>query len=259
MVSCFERCLHGRETIRTPRTKQKGRLEEPMKASPYAESAIGCNVSDSNTYVPLLQNTQAYLQSLLQRRAPDTVLAEAWEEFYRVYDGLIRRFVVAYGIRDADVDDCVQDVWSEVAARLADFRRPKNHPGLRAWLYTLARSKATDVLRHKARHSAWSLDKAIRVGNEPCANEPNPAEVCQRKCENALLAKAMAELRTKVSRRSYRLLEMRLVENRSVREVATAFGLTPEQVRSRQYRVLRKLRARMALYVGELPGEDVDV
>ena len=112
------------------------------------------DASYGTTYLPLLQNTQEYLQAMLRRQAPDSVLVEAWEEFYRVYDGLIRRFILARGMRDADVDDCLQEVWSAVAARLVEFHRPEDRPGLRAWLYALVRSKATDVIRRRARRPA---------------------------------------------------------------------------------------------------------
>ena len=226
-----------------------------MSSSSHVEFAVASHASDCDTYLPLLKNTQAYLRSLLERQAPDTVLTEAWEHFYRIYNGVIRRFVIAHGIRDADVDDCVQDVWSEVAARLVEFRRPRNRPGLRAWLYTLVRSTTTNVLRGKARHPAGSLDEAIRAGDEPSSNESDPADVCQWQWENALLSTVLAELRSEVSQRNSRLLHMRLIETRSVAEVAAALSLTREQVRSRQYRMLRKLRARMAVYTGRHFGE----
>jgi len=73
------------------------------------------------TNINLLEQTQAYLQAMLQRRAPDTLLSQAWQEFYRVYSDVIRRFVIVHGARGADVDDCVQEVWSAVALRLTDF------------------------------------------------------------------------------------------------------------------------------------------
>ena len=97
----------------------------------------------------LLNASQAYLQALCKRKAPDSFLAEAWNEFYRVYSDLIRRFAIKQGLRSADLDDCVQDVWSTVASNLAHFEYRENRSGLRAWLYTLVRSKAVDLLRQK--------------------------------------------------------------------------------------------------------------
>lgn len=217
---------------------------------------MAANPTHGTTYLPLLRNTQAYLKSLLQHRAPDSVLAEAWDEFYRVYNDLIRRFAVARGIHDADVDDCVQEVWSEVAARLASFQRPENRPGLRAWLYTLVRSKATDLIRRKTRQAAKSLGGESQAPEEPRAREPDPADLYERQWENAMLRTAVDELRSSVSELSHRVLHMRLIEDRDVATVAETLGLTLEQVRYRQHRAIKKLRARLAVYTGKPFRED---
>jgi len=117
---------------------------------------MAADKGNRETYVSLLQDAQAYLKLLLEDKAPNSLLVAAWENFYHVYDDLIRRFVVAHEVPHADVDDCVQEVWSEVAARLIEFDRPADRPGLRAWLYVLVRSKAMDIFRSKARRpSAW--------------------------------------------------------------------------------------------------------
>lgn len=217
-----------------------------MNASGVAEPAIGPDLAAGDTYLPLLRSAQAYLHSLLERRAPGSALTAAWQQFYRIYNELIRRFVIAQGIRDADVDDCVQDVWSEVAARLVEFRHPGNRPGLRAWLYTLARSKATDLVRQKARHNGKRLSET----SEPADDEPDPAEAHQQQWDRALAKTLLAGLCNEVSQLNSRLLRMRLIEGRSVGEVAAALDLAPAQVRYRQHRMLRKLRARMAVYSG---------
>ncbi len=212
--------------------------------------------SADTTLLPLLHDTQAFLQSLLRRQAPDSVLSEAWEEFYRVYNELIRRFVIARGMRDADVDDCVQEVWNAVALKLVDFQRPKDRPGLRAWLYTLVRSKATDLIRRKARQPAKSLGQQSQAPAEPPGNDPDPADVYERQWESAMLQTAIEELRTEVSELNYRVLQMRLLEGRDVAEVAAALDVPLARVRYCQHRALSKLRARMAVYTGKSFGED---
>ncbi len=213
------------------------------------------NRSDGTTFLPLLQSTQAYLQSLLRRQAPDSLLAESWEEFYRVYDGLIRRYAIARGMRHADVDDCVQEVWSAVALKLVDFQRPENRPGLRSWLYTLVRSKATDLIRRKGRQAAHRFGGDSQSFAEPRGNEPDPAELCQRQWEDAMLQTAVEELRKDVSELNHRVLVMRLLEGHGVAEVAAELSITLAQVRYRQHRTLKKLRARLAVYQGKHFGE----
>ena len=110
-----------------------------------------------DTYLPLLQDAQAYLKMLLEDRVPDSLLAVAWENFYSVYDDLIRRFVVAQGVPHSDVDDCVQEVWSEVATRLFEFDRPADRPGLRAWLYALVRISSS------GRYCPWAAARTPAI------------------------------------------------------------------------------------------------
>ena len=200
------------------------------------------------TRLSLLHNTQAFLKALLEEEVPHSDLVEAWEEFYRVYDGLIRRFMIARGVSGTDVDDCVQEVWMEVVARLTAFNRPPNRPGLRSWLYKLVRAKASDLFRRKCRWSTESLERAGRERSEPSAD---PAASFEKEWEHALLESVLAEVQQEVSEINHRVLRMRLVDNRSVNDVASSLGLSPEQVRSRSHRMMKKLRSYRSRFTGK--------
>ncbi|MFQ5730501.1 MAG: sigma-70 family RNA polymerase sigma factor [Planctomycetaceae bacterium] len=215
---------------------------------------MASNSRVQSTDMFVLNSSQQYLRSLCERNAPGSLLAEAWEEFYRVYDDLIRRFAIAQGLRDADLDDCVQDVWNAVAASLFTFEHPENRPGLRAWLFTLVRSKATNILRSKARSPARSLDQEMIAGQEPGDPQADPAKLYEQQWEQALLDSTVSQLREELSPSNARILQMRLIDHRSVDEVARELNLTPEQVHARQYRVMKKLRTRLALYTGDPLG-----
>ena len=125
------------------------------------------------TYLPLLQDAQAYLKLLLEDKVPNSLLVVAWENFYRVYDDLIHRFVVVQGVPHSDVDDCVQEVRSEVAARLFEIGRP----GLRAWLFALVRSKATKTF---CGAKPDSLDQRNLAENEHCDTRADPATLYEQ-------------------------------------------------------------------------------
>src|SRR5579872_6417858 len=116
----------------------------------------------TKTNVILLGWTQEYLRTLLAEESPDSVLAAAWDEFYRVYDSLMRRFAMARGLSGADLDDCVQAVWMQIASQLSEFKHPESHAGLRSWLYTHVRSRAGNLLRRKSRRPAESLEQIGR-------------------------------------------------------------------------------------------------
>jgi RNA polymerase sigma factor (sigma-70 family) len=162
----------------------------------------------------------------------------------------MRRFAHARGLRGADVDDCLQTVWMEVAAGLTRFERSAERSGLRAWLYTLVRSKACDLLSRRAKRSADSLDAARLAGREPLAADGSPVDVLESEWERALLETVLNDLRDEISETNWRLLRMRFVEGCAPAEVASALGLSPEEVRYRQSRLLKKLRGRVAALTG---------
>jgi RNA polymerase sigma factor (sigma-70 family) len=206
------------------------------------------------TNLDLLRNAQEYLAALLAARQPDSLLAQSWDEFYRVYSEMVRRFVHAQGVHGADADDCVQTVWMAVARQLVHFEHPQDRPGLRAWLYTIVRSKAGDLFRRRSRRRTESLDRGLDAGAEPAAPDADPSKQFDGEWERALLGTMLADLRREVPEENFRLLEMRLVEGKDVAEVAAALDLEPEQVWYRQHRLVKKLKARMAVFTGEALG-----
>jgi len=192
------------------------------------------------TCVSLLRGAQAYL------KAPREHVSAAWDSFYALYDVLIRRFVIAHGVPRCDVDDCVQEVWREVAVRLAGFNRPSDRPGLRAWLYALVRSKATNVFRRKARQSAESLDDRISAGHEPRDSGADPAAAFERRWERAVLDKIVDQLREDLSPTNGRILQLRLIERRSVDDVAAELNVPAAVIHARQHRILKRLKSGVA-------------
>lgn len=203
------------------------------------------------TSLSLLGRTQEYLKSLLDQQIPDSELRDSWDGFYERYNRLLRRFVIARGVPASDVEDCLQDVWKEVATRLVDFQHPVKRPGLRAWLYTLVRSRATDIVRLKSKQGI------VGVGDETAARlnvdsrEPDPADQCDQSWDEAIVHTILEDLKAEVSELNYQVLYRRFISGQSVSEVADALGIKPEQVRYRQHRMLKKLQTRQSFLTGE--------
>ncbi len=65
----------------------------------------------------------------------------------------LHRFLVA-SIGAMDAEDCLQET---LISALRAYPRLRDASNLRAWLYTIAQNKATDVLRRRARHRADRL------------------------------------------------------------------------------------------------------
>jgi RNA polymerase sigma-70 factor (ECF subfamily) len=173
----------------------------------------------------------------------------AWDQFYRVCDPLIRRFAVTCRVPKADLNDCLQEVWIELVRALPDFRYDPGRGLFRSWLYSLVHSKATDLIRRRARRPTANLDRA--AGAPLFERDADPAAECERKGLQETVQHMLARLRQQVSARSYLALYMGSIEGRTAVEVAAALGLTPGQVRLRQHRMRQKLRVLCGCAAGE--------
>jgi RNA polymerase sigma factor (sigma-70 family) len=188
----------------------------------------------------LLHDTQAYLLGRIERRHLDRHLIQSWERFYRIYDPLIRRFALQCGALPADSADCVQQVWVELVRRLHGFRHDSERCRFRSWLYRIVRSQAINLHRYQTSHPAENL--LVHQEAELRGRDADPESCCERHGQQDVVRRVLAELRQRVSERSYRVLYLRWMEGWTVREVGACLGLTPQQVWLREHRIKRKFR-----------------
>jgi len=197
----------------------------------------------------LIENTQEFLRAVVAEQISDALLTAAWSEFSRVYDVLVRRFAVARGVRGADVEDCVQEVWSEIAKRFVGFQFT-SEAGLRSWLFALVRSRATDMFRRRSRRPLALLGDSLQEGFEPPGREPDPSTRYEDAWLEAVLQTMVLKLEAEVSELNFEIFRLRSLEGVSVSEAAEMVGVTPNQIRYRHHRTMKKLKAIAALYLG---------
>jgi RNA polymerase sigma factor (sigma-70 family) len=134
----------------------------------------------------------------------------------------------------------VQNVWAEIISVLPEFEYDPRRGRFSTWLYTLVRSKATDLMRKLARDSAALSQAEVRL--RFLSREEGPAQAWERFRQNENVRRLFDHLSTQISEVNYRILRLRFFEERTPAEIAEAMGLTPDQVRYRNHRLKRKLR-----------------
>jgi RNA polymerase sigma factor (sigma-70 family) len=91
-----------------------------------------------------------------------------FESLVAAHAAELHRFLVAW-IGPSEAEDCLQETFMSA---LRAYPRLRSADNLRAWLYTIAQRKATDVARRRARRPHSTLD-----GVEPLAPAaPDPAD-----------------------------------------------------------------------------------
>lgn len=195
-------------------------MREPMPA--IAQSA-------------LLDRAQFYLThpDKDRRRAHD--LETAWIVFYELYSRKIQKYAFACGATEQDIADCVQDVWSELLVRLPSFRLDPEHGKFDTWLFHIVRGKTVDLLRARKRRISQDNSDALQTVAD---HGPGPVQALE---DEETVRLAWEHLRTNMSKVNIQVLQLRLVEQRPVAEVAEELGISNQQVWYRYHRARREL------------------
>jgi RNA polymerase sigma factor (sigma-70 family) len=134
----------------------------------------------------------------------------------------LHRFLVGL-VGPADAEDCLQETYMAALRAYGGLRHGQN---LRAWLYTIAQRKATDLVRRRARRPTRDLD-----GVEPIAPaSPEPADDLLWRTVGALPTKQRAAL------------VHRFVLDLDYAEIADRMGTSPEAARQNVRAALVRLR-----------------
>ena len=199
--------------------------------------------------------------SLLARlRSGDDV--EAWEEFYRVYGDLLRRFALKGGLTESEAEEVVQETAIGVARNLPGFRYDPAVCSFKTWMLNLAQWRITDALRRRgpsAGASAGGHPGAAASG--PGAEDPTSATpLIQRVAdphppdfgaewdaawEEGLRRAALDRLRQVVDPKHFQIFDLYAVRTRPAREVALRLGVSLPRVYLVKQRVSALLRKEM--------------
>ncbi len=182
----------------------------------------------------LLDQAQRYLNHRQSGLPTNPLLESHWAAFHERTTRKIRAFAYTCGAAEDDMSDCVQDVWSELLARLPSFRLDPRRGQFDTWLFPIVRSKTSNLRRARTRRPTLDPTALLTIPD----SSPTPA----RTLENSeLLALVLARIRSTLTDCNYQILRLRLFEQRPVAEVAQTLGLTGEQVWYRYHRARREI------------------
>ncbi|HEY1241926.1 MAG TPA: sigma-70 family RNA polymerase sigma factor [Bryobacteraceae bacterium] len=143
------------------------------------------------------------------------------ENFYRVYAYIVRRV----GDRHK-AEDLTADVFQEALADIGKFEW-RGVP-FAAWLLRIASRAVADHFKRSGRESG-----ALASGQEQSSTDETE--------RSAMLF----ELVERLPEAQFRVIHMRFVEQKSIREIAEALGRSEGAVKQLQLRALENLRAQM--------------
>ena len=133
-------------------------------------------------------------------------------------------------------EDVAGDTWLQVVAGLARFRGGED--AFRAWVFTIARHRAIDAARARARRRTVPLEQ-----NEVANRLTTPA--ASDLALEAMSTRAVLAMLSELPRDQAEIIVLRVVAGLGVEDVARMVGKKPGAVRVAAHRGLRRLAAMM--------------
>ena len=156
---------------------------------------------------------------------------EAFAELFRRFAPRIKSYLKRLGCETGQAEELTQETMVMVWRRAAMFDRSR--AGAATWLFTIARNKRIDALRHERRPEFDPSDPALLPDPEPSTEEP----LLVRQREQRL-AEAMAKL----PREQADLIRLAYFEDLSQSAIASERRLPLGTVKSRLRLALTHLR-----------------
>jgi RNA polymerase sigma-70 factor (ECF subfamily) len=159
--------------------------------------------------------------------------AQAGDEaaFARIFRDVQPALLRYLRVISPEAEDVAGETWLQVAVGLAGFRGEEQ--AFRSWLFTIARHRAADAGRSRARRPAVPLE----VTAVPEQVSPDAAE----EALEAVSARAVVGLIATLPREQAEIIMLRVVAGLEASEVARIVGKSPGAVRVAAHRGLRRL------------------
>jgi RNA polymerase sigma-70 factor (ECF subfamily) len=166
---------------------------------------------------------------------------EVWVGFDARYRPIVEGVARRLGLACEDAADVAQET---LAVFVRDYRRGLYERGkgrLRAWILTIARNRAIDLLRSRDKLSPAAGDSVLL----DLPSEADTLSAWQLEEERVILDGAYHELcrTTRSEPTNLRVFELTALQGLSSEAAAAEMGLTVEQVRLAKHRVMNRLRS----------------
>lgn len=166
----------------------------------------------------------------------------AWFRFVNVYTPLIELWSRQQGIRRADREDIVQNVFTAVAQHIQEFGRDRVDNSVRAWLWTITRSKIIDHVRSSKR-TPYTIDGDFFVTIEAPDRLLETRNASDSANDlNILVNSALEVIRSDFSQQTWTAFWQTCALGRPPSEVARELNMTDAAVCMCRARVMRRLR-----------------
>jgi RNA polymerase sigma factor (sigma-70 family) len=194
-----------------------------------------------------LENRIPTRRSLLSRlKNPDD--QESWNDFSRIYRGLVYGVAIQAGLTDSEAQDVVQETFMSVVKTIKEFNYDPAIGSFKSWLRHTTKWKIADRLRKKVKEAAVGGRHTRATARTSTVDRiPDPAgfrleEIWDAEWEKCVLNAALEKVKPQVKARQYQLFDLYTIKGWPVQKVAHTLDVNVGQVYLAKHRISALLR-----------------
>jgi len=186
--------------------------------------------------------------SLLERLREQPNSTEAWERLDAFYRPLLLRWVVRWGLQDAEAENLTQDVLLEVVRLLPDFRHSGRSGAFRLWLRNILTNRVLAFLRRRRQHpwlffSEWSRRANTRTLFDELETPDRPLNrLWNEEHDKHVVRQIWSNVAGEFSERDVKAFQLVVEKTMKPADVARYLGISVALVWQIKSRILRRLR-----------------
>ena len=198
-------------------------------------------------------NNESTRSSVL-RAVANTENEAAWQRLFNLYAGFVFSIARSKGLNDADADDIVQVVFTDLARNLPTFQYDRAKGRFRSYLAGLVHWRVTDRLK------AGKRDADLKASFEEEAKATaaaGDAAFEEREWQAAALEEALRRIKPDVRPEHYAAFVASTVEGQDTETVMRLYGLSRDNLYQIRKRLTERLRETTAAVLAEMDAPDV--
>jgi RNA polymerase sigma-70 factor (ECF subfamily) len=187
--------------------------------------------------------------TLMMRVRQNPADLQAWEEFVRRYQPMMREWCLRWGSQPSDADDVAQEVLIKLLAAMKTFQYDPGR-SFRAWLKTVTQNAWTDLARSRRRESTEDPERFQALIDSRAALDDLRSRM-EDAFDRELLELAMRRVEKRVKPVNWQAFRLTAIEQRRGAEVAKELGISVTRVFIAKRRVQVMLEEEVRILKGE--------
>ena len=197
-------------------------------------------------------NNESTRSSVL-RAVANTENEAAWRRLFDLYAGFVFSIARSKGLNDADADDIVQVVFTDLARNLPTFQYDRAKGRFRSYLAGLVHWRVTDRLKAGKRNMELMASFEEESKSTIAAGD---AAFEEREWQSAALEEALRRIKPDVRPEHYAAFIASTVEGQDTETVMRLYGLSRDNLYQIRKRLTERLRETTAAVLAEMDAPD---